>query len=104
MPTHRFPRLLACGAAALVSACVYVPRSTQVYDPVCKTMVDHLVLEGGQVAAIQHCENQGCAALIIGASVVSAATVVISGGIVVVGNMAYWFEHQARCQGASAQP
>ena len=86
--------------ATLLSACVYVPRTTQVYDPECKVMANHMVLEGAQVAAIQRCENQGCAALVIGASVVTAGTIIVSGSIVVVGNIAYWFERQARCQPA----
>jgi hypothetical protein len=91
-------RYLALSAATVLSACVYVPRTTLVYDHECKVMAQHLVLEGGQVAAIQHCENQGCLALIVGASVVTAATIVVSGSIVVVGNIAYWLERKARCQ------
>jgi hypothetical protein len=91
-------RRLVLGAATLLSACVYVPRTTLVYDHECKVMTKHLVLEGGQVAAIQRCENQGCIALIVGASVVTAATIVVSGSIVVVGNIAYWLERKSRCQ------
>jgi hypothetical protein len=68
--------------AALLSACVYAPRTIQVYDHECRIMANHMVLEGAQVAAIQRCENQGCVA------------------IVVVGNIAYWFERKARCQSA----
>ena len=92
---------LASAVAILVSACVYVPRSTLVYDHECKVMAKQLVLEGGQVAAVQHCENQGCIALIVGASVVTAATIVVSGSIVVVGNIAYWLERKATCQRGS---
>jgi hypothetical protein len=91
-------RFLAVSIATLLAACVYVPRTTQVYDFECRTMANHMVLEGGQVAAIAHCENQGCIALIVGAGVVTAATVIVSGSIVVVGNIAYWFERKARCQ------
>jgi hypothetical protein len=86
--------------AALLSACVYAPRTIQVYDHECRIMANHMVLEGAQVAAIQRCENQGCVALIVGASVITAATVIVSGSIVVVGNIAYWFERKARCQSA----
>ena len=86
--------------AALLTACVYVPRTTQVYDYECKVMANHMVLEGAQVAAIQRCENQGCVALIVSASVITAATVIVSGSIVVVGNIAYWVERKARCQSA----
>ena len=89
---------VALSAATFLSACVYVPRTTLVYDHECKAMAKHLVLEGGQVAAIQRCENQGCVALIVGASVVTAATIVVSGSIVVIGNIAYWLERKARCR------
>jgi hypothetical protein len=91
-------RFLALSLATLLSACVYVPRTIQVYDHECKVMANHMILEGAQVAAIQRCENQGCVALIVGASVITAATVIISGSIVVVGNIAYWLERKARCQ------
>jgi hypothetical protein len=93
-------RCLALGTAALVSACVYVPRATLIYDDGCRAMVRHMVLEGGQVAAIQRCENQGCIALIVGAGVVTAATVLVSGSIVVIGNMASWLERKALCRPA----
>lgn len=89
---------LALSVGALLSACVYVPRTTLVYDHECKVMAKHLVLEGGQVAAIQRCENQGCVALIVGAGVVTAATIIVSGSIVVVGNLAHWLERKSRCQ------
>lgn len=95
-----FCRLFAVSLAALLSACVYVPRTTQVYDHECRIMANHMILEGAQVAAIQRCENQGCVALIVSASVITAATVIVSGTIVVVGNIAYWLERKARCQPA----
>lgn len=84
--------------AAVLHGCVYVPRTTQVYDADCKLMVNHMVLDGGQVAAIQGCQNQGCVALVVGASIVTAATIVISGTIVVAGNVVYWFERKAQCR------
>ena len=92
-------RLFALALCALLHGCVYVPRTTQVYDADCRLMVNHMVLEGGQIAAIHSCQNQGCVALVVAASVVTAATLVISGTIVVVGNVAYWFERKARCGG-----
>jgi hypothetical protein len=89
--------LLGLGIVVPLSACVYVPRTVEVYDFECRQMAKQMVLEGGQVAAIQHCENQGCIALIVGASAVTAATVIVSGSIVIVGNIAYWLERTARC-------
>jgi hypothetical protein len=98
---RRLPSFVVLGLCAVVQACVYLPRTTQVFDAECQVMVNHMVLEGGQVAAIQHCQNQGCVALIVGASVVTAATVIVSGTIVVAGNVAYWFERKARCGAGS---
>ena len=98
MPSTGFSRLIALGLCALAQGCVFAPRTTQVYDADCRLMVNHMVLEGSQVAEIQGCQNQGCVALVVGAGVFTAATVVISGTIVVVGNVAYWFERRARCQ------
>ena len=94
---------IVLGLCAALQGCVYLPRTTQVFDVECRVMVNHMVLEGGQVAAIQHCENQGCVALIVGAGIVTAATVVVSGTIVVVGNVAYWFERKSRCAAGSVQ-
>jgi len=40
-------------------------------------------------------------ALIVSAGIVTAATVIVSGSIVVVGNVASWLERKARCQSGS---
>ena len=99
MPTWISSRLrpFVVVLAAVLQGCVYVPRTTQAYDADCRLMVNHMVLDGGQVAAIQSCQNQGCVALVVGASIVTVATIVVSGTIVVAGNVAYWFERRARC-------
>ena len=91
-------RLLALGLLGLLQACMVLPRTTQVYDPECQVVSNHMVLETVQVAAIHQCANQGCVALIVGAGIVSAASVVISGSIVIAGNVAYWFEKQSQCR------
>jgi hypothetical protein len=90
--------LLALGLLALLQACMVVPRTTQVFDPECQVVSNHMVLEAVQVAAVHQCANQGCIALVVGAGIVSAASIVISGTIVVAGNIAYWFEKQAQCR------
>jgi hypothetical protein len=56
-----------------------MPRTIQVYDADCRVMVNHMVLEGGQVTSIQACQNQGCVTLIVGASAVTVATVMHCG-------------------------
>ncbi len=91
-------RSVSLGLLALLQACMVVPRTTQVYDPECQLVSNHMVLQEVQVAAIHQCANQGCIALIVGASVVTAASLIISGSIVVAGNIAYWFEKQAQCK------
>jgi hypothetical protein len=101
--SRRLTWLVVASAASLPS-CMYVPRNVQVFDPDCRIMANHMVLEEVQVAAIQSCANQGCVALVVGASVVTAASVVISGSIVVAGNIAYWFERRAQCQGGPQPP
>lgn len=91
-------RLLVASLLLLLQACMVLPRTTQVFDPECQVVSNHMVLDVVQVAAIQQCANQGCVALIVGAGVVSAASAMISGTIVVAGNIAYWFEKQTQCR------
>lgn len=82
----------------LLEACVYVPRSTQVFDSECQVVANHMELQEVQIAAIHQCRNQECIALILVASAVTAASVIVSGSIVVAGNIAYWFERKSHCQ------
>jgi hypothetical protein len=60
-------------------------------------MANRLVLQEVQVAAIHSCANEGCIALVLTAGIATAASVVISGTIVIAGNVAYWFEQRAKC-------
>lgn len=93
------------GLVALLAGlqgCVFVPRTTQVYDAACQTVTRHMVLQEVQVAAIQGCQNEGCVALIVMAGAVGAASAVVSGTIVITGNIAYWLEKQAQCRPAAA--
>jgi hypothetical protein len=94
---RRARRGVAIASIALLQACVVVPRSTQFYDPQCQVMANRMVLEEVQIAAIQHCANEGCVAMVLAAGLVTAASVMISGTIVVAGNIAHWFERRAGC-------
>ena len=96
------PRLkfLVLAALVLLQACMYVPRTTQVFDPECQAVANHMVLQEVQLAAIQRCSNEGCVALIVAAGVITVASVIISGTIVVAGNIAYWLERRAGCLNA----
>lgn len=84
-------------ASALASGCIVVPVTVQTYDAGCQLVTRHLELQAVQLGEINHCANQGCVALVIAAAGVTAVTAIVSGSIVVVGNMGYWAERRAGC-------
>ena len=89
--------ITAAVASTLASACVIVPVTTTDYDADCQVVRHHMELQAVQVAAINHCTNQGCGVVVIAALGVTAASAIVSGSIVVIGNMAYWAERRAGC-------
>jgi hypothetical protein len=92
---------LACIASALLLAgCVVVPRTVERYDAECRTVARSMQQQVVQIAAIQGCSNEGCAALLVAAGATAAASAVVSGSIMVAGNVVYWLEKQGRCQRA----
>ena len=95
----RSPTALVAATLATLAlqACVFLPRTILLPDPQCRGMQKQMILEGTQVAAIQGCVNNGCAALVAAAGIVTATTAIVSGSIVIVGNVVYWIERQASC-------
>jgi predicted small integral membrane protein len=91
-------------AGALLSACVVVPVTIASYDPDCQVVTHHMELQAVQVGAISGCSNQGCAALVLAATGVTAVSAIISGSIVVIGNVGYWAERRAGCVAPPAAP
>jgi hypothetical protein len=83
---------------ALLQGCVYAPRTVQVYDDGCRIETRRMELELYQVGYFAGCSNEGCLTLLVAAGMVTAATAVVSGSIVIAGNIVYWFEKQGRCQ------
>lgn len=83
--------------AALLSSCVVVPQTREVYDPECRTLTRQMTLETAVVGGFQACAGEGCTALLVAAGAVTAASAVVSGSIALVGNIVYWFERQGRC-------
>ena len=81
-----------------LGACVYLPRTTEVYDADCRILSRQMDLQPVQIAAIAGCSNHGCVALLAAAGATAAASAVISGSIVIVGNVVFWFEKQGRCK------
>lgn len=91
-------RYLSLSLLGILQACVFVPITTEVYDPGCRVVSKTVELQPVQVATLGSCRNNECAALLAFAGATAAASAVISGSIVVVGNVAYWFEKQGRCR------
>jgi hypothetical protein len=94
-------RTLALACIASLQACVFVPRTTKVFDPGCQVVSNRMVLQEVQIEAIHRCNNEHCIALVMGAGLTAAASAVISGTIVVAGNVAYWLEKQGQCRPAT---
>jgi hypothetical protein len=93
------PILAALAACLLLSGgCVYLPRTTTIYDEKCKILRHHMTLEVHQAATIAGCSNEACAAALVLFGAVTAATAVVSGSVVAVGNVVYWLEKQGQCQ------
>lgn len=89
-------------AFASLAGCLYLPRTTEVYDSACQINARQMKLEMTQVGNFGSCQGRGCAELLVAAGAVAAASAVVSGSIVVTGNIVYWFEKQGRCLMAPA--
>lgn len=85
-------------ACASLAGCVVLPATLDTYDNECQVVSHHIVLQAVQIAQINGCANQGCAALVIAAAATAGASAIVSGSIMVVGNVGYWIERQANCR------
>jgi hypothetical protein len=83
--------------AILMTGCVYLPHTTAAYDKDCGAETKSMTLEAHQVASLGQCSNEGCVAWLVAAGVVGAATAVVSGSVVVAGNVVYWVEEKRQC-------
>lgn len=81
----------------LLAGCLVVPRTVAVYDPQCRTYSREMTLEVAAIGGLHNCGGDACAALLASLGVVAAASAVVSGSIVIVGNIVYWFERQQGC-------
>jgi hypothetical protein len=95
-------RASAVLAACLLAGCVVVPVTRDVYDPDCRLMRREVTLEAAMLGQFHSCSGQECSVLLATLGVVSAATLVVSGSLAVVGNVVYWLEHEANCRRRSA--
>ena len=87
----------ALAAAVLLAGCVLVPRTVHNYDPHCRVTVRTMELQAVQIAGFHGCSNEGCGVLLAAAGATAAASAVISGSIMVIGNVVYWLERQGTC-------
>jgi hypothetical protein len=90
-------RVVLAALAAALSACIVVPRTVSTYDPQCRTHTRQMTLEVAAVGGFHNCAGDACAAMLASFGVVAAASAVVSGSIVLVGNIVYWFERQQGC-------
>ena len=81
----------------LLAGCIYLPRTSTVYDEGCQIEAKQMTMQLTQVGGFGGCQGQRCAELLVAAGAVTAASAVVSGSIVVTGNVVYWFEKQGRC-------
>lgn len=83
---------------------MYLPNTTTIYNEKCQTYQRHMTLEVQQIGTLAGCQGEACAGALVAFGAVSAATAIVSGSIVIVGNVVYWLEEQGRCVGSSNKP
>ena len=89
---------------AALAGCIYLPRTTTVYDKQCDIEAKSMTMDLYQIGALGSCQGNQCAQILVGAGAVAAASAVISGSIVVAGNVVYWFEKEGRCIATAVVP
>lgn len=91
-------RGLALASAALLQACMVVPRTVTTQEPDCPVVSRRVELEAVAIEGFGHCRNNAeCSGLLVIAGVTAVASAVISGSIAVVGNIVYWTERKGQC-------
>jgi len=82
----------------LLAGCVYVPENSHSYDEKCNVMRKHKVLKLEQAIPMTNCSNEACALLMASYGLVTAASFVVSGSVVVISNTVYWLEKPSHCK------
>lgn len=106
-PDRRWPCRAAwpaLAAALLLAGCIVVPRTAEVYDPECRTLVRQVVLDTAVIGTIGHCHNEGCAVMLASMGVVAAASAVVSGSVAIIGNIVHWVERGGQCPATGTAP
>lgn len=95
--SHLLPAL---AAGLLATGCVVVPVTRDSYDDDCKVSTHHMELSTVQIKDVAICQtplNVSGALCVLGAVGLATVSTVVSGSVVVVGNVAYWTERKAAC-------
>jgi hypothetical protein len=90
----------AIAAGLLAAGCVVVPVNRASYDDDCKVATHHMELTTVQLHDVYGCGSRNYVIgdlCVLGAVGLATVSTVVSGSIVVVGNVAYWTEHRAAC-------
>ena len=96
--------LTACCLLASAAGCVYFPSTSTLYDEKCQTYERHMTLEVQQLGTLMGCHGEACVGALVVMGAVSASTAVVSGSVVIMGNVVYWVEKQGRCMGRTKKP
>jgi hypothetical protein len=84
-------------AAAFLQGCVFFPRTEAVIDPACRIETKQMTLGVAQFGTIGSCSGRECGAVLAVLGAITASSLVVSGSIVVVGNVVYWIEKRGKC-------
>ena len=87
--------------ALVLPGCIMVPQTVESYDSGCQQVSRRMELQPVQLGAFHNCAGSECSAMLVTFGAVAAASLVVSGSIAVVGNVAYWLEERGRCIGST---
>jgi len=94
--------LVLVSLGALVG-CAY-PKTVRAYDEECQIVAREMVLDVTDPNASRTCGSNGCVGQLVLEAAVLAASTVVSGSIVVAGNVVYWLEKKRNCKPKQALP
>jgi hypothetical protein len=89
-------------AALSLQGCVVYPSTVEYFDEKCQIMTRRMELDATAVASLNKCGNEACRGELLGDAVTVAASILISGSIVVVGNVVYSLQRDKACKKARA--
>ena len=85
-----------------LAGCIIVPTTQTVYDRECQVHTRQVVLQTAVIGGFHSCAGDACAAMLATMGIITAASVVVSGSIAIVGNVVYFLEKQGRCMRGQA--